>query len=290
MRKFGPWAALLLLAACPLQAQLSSVTARLELAQDQYLPDEDLQLKVRITNRSGQEISLGADNDWLALSIVGENNLVCPRLGDMPVQGQFSLLSGQMGARSLNPTPYFDFRRPGRYRISARVRIPQWGQEIACKPVSFTVSEGVPLPGLANLQFGMSPAPGQTNAAPEVRVYSLLKASYLKELKLYFRLTDSRGKTLRVFPIALMTSFSVPEAQIDRLNNFHVLSQVGAKSFTYCAFGPDGHWLFRQTYFYTDTRPELRVDADGRVFVDGGARRLSADDFPPPAPASASRQ
>ena len=40
-----------------------------------------------------------------------------------------------------------------------------------------------------------------------VRTYSLLKTSYLKELKLYFRLTDSTGKILRVFPIATMTSF-----------------------------------------------------------------------------------
>jgi hypothetical protein len=290
MKRIGSLAALVLLSAWALQAQPNGVSAQLQLAQDQYLPGEDLQLKVRITNRSGQKITLGADNDWLVMSVMGENSVVCPKLGEMPVQGEFSLLSGEVGTRPLNPTPCFDFRRPGRYRITARVRIPQWRQEMVCKPVSFTVANGVPLPNLANLQFGMPPAPDATNAAPEVRSYSLLKASYLKELKLYFRLTDSGGKILRVFPIARMTSFSVPEAQIDRLNNLHVLSQTGARSFSYCVINPEGRWVLRQTHMYSDTRPVLRVDAEGRIFVAGGARRLSADDFPPPAAESANRQ
>jgi hypothetical protein len=290
MKKIGLLAALALLAAWPLQAQLNGVTAQLQLVEDQYLPGEDLQLKVRITNRSGQEISLGADNDWVVISITGEKNVICPRLGDMPVQGEFSLLSGEVGTRTLNPTPYFDFRRPGRYRITARIRIPQWRQEIVCKAVSFTVANGVPLPNLANLQIGLPAAAGATNAVPEVRIYSLLKTSYLKELKLYFRLTDSRGKILRVFPIARMTSFTVPEAQIDRFNNLHVLSQTGARAFNYCVINPEGQWVVRQTHIYTETRPELRVDAEGRIFVAGGARRLSADDYPPPARESANRQ
>jgi hypothetical protein len=284
MRKIGLAAALALLGAWPLQGQPNGVTAQLQLAQEQYLPGEDLQLKVRITNRSGQEIFLGADNDWLVLSITGEHNALCPKLGEMPLQGAFSLLSGEVGTRPLNPTPFFDFRRPGRYRIAARIRLPQWRQEIVCKSVSFTVANGVPLPNLANLQFGMPPAPGAATAAPEVRSYSLLKASFLKELKLYFRLTDGTGKILRVFPVARMTSFTVPEAQMDRFNNLHVLSQTGARTFNYCEINPEGQWVLRQTHLYNGTRPVLRVDAEGRIFVAGGARRLSADDFPPAAP------
>jgi hypothetical protein len=206
----------------------------------------------------------------------------------MPVQGEFSLLSCEMGTRRLNPTPYFDFHRPGRYHVTARLRIAQWRQEIVCKPVSFTVANGVPLPNLANLQFGLPPAPDAPTAVPEVRSYSLLKTSYLRELKLYFRLTDSRGKILRVFPIARMTSFTDPEAQIDRFNNFHVLSQTGARSFNYSVINPEGGWVTRQTYVYTDTRPVLRIDQEGQIFVAGGARRLSADDLP--APESANRQ
>jgi hypothetical protein len=287
MKRIGLLAALVFLAAWPAQAQLNGVTAELKLAQDQYLPGEDLQLKVRILNRSGQEVIFGADNDWISLSITGENNIPCAKLGDMPLQGEFSLLSGEVGSRALNPTPYFDFHQPGRYHITARVRIPQWRQEIICKPVSFTVGSGVPLPNLGNLQFGLPAPPGVTNVAPDVRRYSLLKVVFTSELKLYFRLTDSTGKILRVFPIARMTSFSDPEAQIDRYNNLHVLSQTGARSFNYSVINPEGRWVLRQTRVYSNTRPVLRIDAEGQIFVAGGARRPAPDDFPPPAPESA---
>jgi hypothetical protein len=281
MKRIGLLAALVWLAACPVEAQVNGVTAELKLDQEQYLPGEDLQLKVRILNRSGQEITLGTENDWVILSITGENNSICSKLGDMPVKGEFSLLSGEVGTRKLNPTPYFDFRQPGRYHITAQVRIPQWQQEITCKPAAFTVANGVPLPNLSDLQFGLPAPAGATNAAPEVRRYSLLKVSYIKELELYFRLTDSVGRTLRVFPIARMTSFSEPEAQIDRFNNLNVLVQVGARAFSYCVINPEGQWVARQTHVYTATRPHLRIDADGKIFVGGGARSFSQEDFPP---------
>jgi hypothetical protein len=285
MKRIGLLAAMALLAACTARAQLNGVTAELKLVQDQYLPGEDLQLKVRILNRSGQEITLGTTDDWINLTITGENGSICSKLGDMPLKSEFSLLPGEVGTRTLNPTPYFDIRQPGRYQITAQVRIPQWQQEIACKPAAFTVANGVPLPNLSNLQFGLPPPPGVTNAAPEVRRYSLLKVNYVKkELKLYFRLADSVGRTLHVFPIARLTSFSDPEAQIDRYNNLNVLVQTGARAFSYCVLSPEGQWVVRQTHVYTNTRPELRIDADGKIFVAGGARRPSEDDLPPPPP------
>lgn len=287
MKRIVMLAALFLSAAFSAVAQLNGVTAELLTGQGEYLPGEAVDLKVRVLNRSGQEIVLGADNNWVTISIVSENNDVCPKLGDMPVAGQFSLQSGEMGTRTFNPTPYFDFHTQGRYKVTGRIRLPQWNEEIVCKTTAFTVADGVPLPGLANLQFGLPPAPGASNTAPEVRTYSLLKTTYLKDLKLYFRLTESTGRVLKVFPIATMTSFSVPEAQIDRFNNLHVLSQIGAKAFIYCVLNPDGHWIARQTYVYTDRRPELRVTDDGQIFVLGGAREISASDYPAPQPEAA---
>src|SRR5271166_4228099 len=99
MKRIGFVAALLLLFVSPLHAQLSGVSASLQLDQDEYLPDEDVQLKVRITNRSGQTVILGTDNGWISIAITGDNNFICPKLGDLPVQGEFSLLSGEVGTR-----------------------------------------------------------------------------------------------------------------------------------------------------------------------------------------------
>ncbi len=162
--------------------------------------------------------------------------------------------------------------------------------EIACKSASFTVANGLPLHGRANIQFGVPPPAGITNAAPEIRNYSLIKVAYLDELKLYFRLTDAGGRTLAVYPLAGMLSFSEPEAQLDRFNNFHVLSQTGARAFTYFVITPDGHLVGRQTHDYGMRRPVLRATDDGRIFVAGGQRRFSENDIPPPAAESARSQ
>jgi hypothetical protein len=290
MKRIALLLALLTVVAGPARAQFNGITAELQLIQDQYLPDEDLQLKVKITNRSGQPVSFGQDDTWITFTIVGENNYLVPKISEMPVSGEFTLLSGQAGARALNLTPYFDFRRPGHYRIAATIKISQWNQEIPCKSAAFTVANGLPLHGMANLQFGVPPPPGVSNAVPEVRNYSLIKVAYLDKLKLYFRLTDGNGRTLKVFPLSQMLSFSQPEAQMDRFNNFHVLTQTGARSFTYSVVSPEGRLIARQTHEYGLTRPVLRATDDGGIFVGGGRQRLSDSDIPPPAPESARSQ
>jgi glycine/D-amino acid oxidase-like deaminating enzyme len=83
-----------------------------------------------------------------------------------------------------------------------------------------------------------------------------------------------------------MVSFSKPECQIDKSSNLHVLYQTGARSFNYSVINPDGRLLVRQTYDYSDTRPVLRIDREGRILIGGGVRRSSSDDLPPPADAS----
>jgi hypothetical protein len=104
---------------------------------------------------------------------------------------------------------------------------------------------------------------------------------------LYFRLTDERGRTLRVFPLARMVDFGRPSAQIDAANNLHVLFQTGARSFTYNILDPNGALLARQCHEYTQTRPSLRLGDDGQISVGGGRRVWTTDDVPAPAPAPA---
>jgi hypothetical protein len=265
-----------------LQAQPNGVTAELKLDQTQFLPNEDVPLKVRVTNRSGQDLSLGQQDDWVAFSIQGAHDSIVAKLGDVPVAGAFTLHSAQTGTRTFNLTPSFDFHRPGRYYISATIKIPQWGQEVGCKPVALTIVEGVRVPNIPEVTVGVPPLDGDTNQPPEVRKYILQKVSDTDESKLYLRLTDAAGaRTFRVLPIDRMLSFSQPEAQVDRFSNIHILNQTGAKSFCYCVVNPRGQLLERGTYDYTQYRPTLRHASDGRIFVAGGIRRFTDRDIPP---------
>jgi hypothetical protein len=115
-----------------------------------------------------------------------------------------------------------------------------------------------------------------------MRKYALSEATYLTQFKLYVRVTDlPETHVFRVTPIAPMVSFSRPEAQVDRFSNLHVLHQTGAHVFSYCVVDPEGQIILRQMYDYTDTRPTLRVNPEGKIFVSGGARRVTRADIPP---------
>jgi hypothetical protein len=158
------------------------------------------------------------------------------------------------------------------------VTIPEWSQQIVSIPKPFDIIQGAKL---WEQEFGVPLAAGVTNRPPEVRKYTLQQANYLKQLMLYFQLTDVSGRVNRVFPIGPMLSFGQPEAQMDRSSNLHVLYQRGPRSFGYTVVNSDGEVMLRQTYDYT-TRPRLQFDGDGKLSVVGGVRRPSPSDLPPP--------
>jgi hypothetical protein len=178
-------------------------------------------------------------------------------------------------------SPYFLLTQPGRYSITATVRIKDWDRQITSAPRNFDVIEGA---RLWEQEFGVPNSAGGTNNSPEVRKYILQQANYLKtHLQLYLRVTDSPGsKVFRVCPIGPMISFSRPEPQMDRSSNLHVLFQNGPHTFSYNVFDPDGALLTRQTYGFSNSRPRLHVDSEGKISVTGGSRRVTANDFPPP--------
>lgn len=265
-----------------LHAQVGGVTVELTLDQEQYLSNEDLRVAVRITNRSGQTLAFGQDNSWLTFSVEARERYLVRQLDQVPVEGEFTLESSQMGTKRVNLTPYFDFRQTGRYQVIASVRIPQWDKEIVSRPATFDVINGTKL---REIDFGVPTT--ATNSQPEMRKYILQQANYMKQMRLYLRLTDSTGSgVLRVFPVAPMVSFSKPEAQLDRVSNLHVLNQTGARSFSYSVINPDGDFVIQQTYDYSSTRPVLQFDDEGKISVSGGVRRVSPRDLPQPtAPA-----
>jgi hypothetical protein len=271
---------LLLLCVVSVRAQSGAVSVELELDQDQFLSNEDMILTVRITNRSGRDLRLGANADWLTFSVEARDNLVVQKLGDVPVQGEFVVNSAQVATKRVNLTPYFSFRQLGRYLVAATVKIPDWNVTATSRPKPFEIINGT---NLRELEFGMPPAAGDPNAPPEVRKYILQQARYLRHLKLYFRLTDASGtRTLRVYPLAMMVSFDRPEAQVDRTSNLHVLNQIGARMFHYCVINSNGEMILRRYYDYTETRPGLRVDDEGKISVAGGTRRITVNDLPVP--------
>jgi len=256
-----------------------SVSVEVVLDREQYLINEELVAKVRITNFSGQTLTLGADEDWLSFTLDGGAAKVVSQRALVPVRHEFKLDSSKIGTRRIDIAPYFDLGRPGRYTVTASVRIPQLNTRVQSKPKAFHIITGTVL---WQQDFGMPPDPKAPASVPEIRKYSLLQVTHDKELTLYFRLTDGSGaKTFRVLPIDKLISFSNPEGQLDRFNNLHVLYQTGAHSFLYSMINPEGVLIGRETHDISTTRPALRTDKDGHISVVGGTRRYASTDLPP---------
>ena len=276
MKSVGLLLGVLLVSMCSLSAQ---VTVEVVLDQDQFLPAELLVATVRITNRSGQTLALGQTPDWLTFSVGAREGFVVSKGDEVPVTGEFVLESSKVATKRVNLAPHFSLTKPGRYSVTASVRIQQWDREFSSQPKSFDIIHGIKL---WEQDFGVPQPAGTGTTSPEVRKYALQQANYLKELKLYVRLTDAaETQVYRVFPLGALVSFGRPEPQVDKEGNLHVLFQTGARSFSYCVINPEGQMIVQQTHDYTSTRPRLQVDAAGKFTVTGGARRVTADDLPP---------
>jgi hypothetical protein len=257
-------------------AAFAQVTAEIVFDQEQFLRSESLPLRLRISNFSGQALKFGGDSDWLSFSVQGHEGLALARTGEIPLPKPFTVDSSKTVSLKVDLMPYFKLTEPGHYSVTARIKIPQLEKELSTDAKTFDIVSGVKL---WEQEVGL---PGTT--PPTVRKFALQQSTFLKQQRLYVRLTDANeAKVFRVLPLGALLSFSTPETLVDNSSQLHVLFQTGSRSFLYCVVTPDGEHIIRQTWDYVgDSRPRLRSENDGRVIVHGGARRILLSDLPPP--------
>jgi hypothetical protein len=257
------------------------ITVEVLFEQDQYLAGEQCIAAVRITNFSGQTLHLGADPGWLDLLVETDSKTSVEKLGEPPIIEPFDVPNSAKGTRRVDIAPCFNLRRPGRYHVTATVRIPASGATVSSKSRSLSIIAGTKL---WEQSFGIPTTQGAGADGVEVRKYALVQTASQKLNRIYVRITDSQeAKIHRVFPLGPVTSFSRPEAQVDRQGNLHVLFQSGARAFGYNVIRPDGEMVVREIHQYSTTRPVLRADEDGNPVVKGGTRLATSADLPRPA-------
>ncbi len=264
----------LLLAFCipmtPLWAQLA---VEIVPDQQQFLKDEAMPIKVRITNRSGQTLDFGKEADWLNFSVESKDGFQVLRRKEIVVPGEFSLESAAVATRRVDLAPHFELSNPGRYSIGATLKMPQWNREVSSPPVIVEVVRGTKI---WEQEFGVPAKEG----LPEVRKYILQQATFRKDLTLYVRITDQEERqTYRVFATGRLVSFNHPQAQVDRESKLHLLFQTGARTFIYNVVAPAGDLLLGQIYDYTGgPSMRLKVHGDGTIFVFGGTPRVKPEE------------
>jgi hypothetical protein len=268
---------ILVLALVPVSRVWAQVSAEIILDQDQFVRDESVPVKVRITNLSGQTLQFGKEPDWLTFSIASRDNTLVAKEGEVPVMGEFTVNSAFAATKRVDLAPYFDMSRAGRYEVTATVKIKQWETQVFTKPKAFYVGTGAKI---WERIFGIP----TTNGLPEIRKYTLQQTTVGKRPKIYIRVTDENEvRVFKVFPLGPVTSFAKPEKQLDKFSNLHVLFQDGAQSFNYSVVNPYGELRIHQTHTFASTsHPRLREDDEGFIRVIGGQRLVSKDDVPPP--------
>jgi len=273
MRNFLSALALIAVLASSAGAQ---VTAEIVFDQEQFLRSESLPMRLRISNFSGQTLKLGHEPEWLRFTVESREGKMLAKTGEIPLPKPFTIDSTKTVSLRTDLMPYFNLSEPGRYSVKAKIKIPQLEKELITDAKTFDIISGTKI---WEREVGV---PGTT--PPVVRKFALQQATFLKQLRLYARVTDANESTVfRVLPLGTLTSFSQPESVVDSSSQLHVLFQNGPRSFLYSVVTPDGDQIIRQTWDYAgDSRPRLRAEDDGRVIVNGGVRRILLSDLPPP--------
>ncbi|MEI7732989.1 MAG: hypothetical protein WCO56_25680, partial [Verrucomicrobiota bacterium] len=174
----------------------AQVAVEVAIAQEQFLPGEGIPVVVRISNTSGQSLQLGEDDAWLTFYVETRDGQLAARNGQVPVKGLFMVESSQRANKHVDISPYFDLEKQGNYRLTVTVKVPQWQKEISSKPIAFNI---IKASTFWEQEIGLPLTDGTANAQPEVRKYTLQKANYLKQLRLYVRITDvSEGKLYKL--------------------------------------------------------------------------------------------
>jgi hypothetical protein len=254
----------------------AQVSIELALEQEHFLPSEAVRVAVKIINRSGQQLHLGADPDWLTFNVENSEGFVVIKKEEVPVIGEFDLESSQMAIKRVDLQPYFAMTKPGRYQMTATLRIKDWAKQFASPPKNFDLIAGALL---WEQDFGV---PGETNAVPEARKYTLLQANYLREqLRLYVQVSDAKLQLVhKVAVLGPMVSFGRPEAQVDRSSRLNVLWQTGAQAFSFCVVNPDGTLAQQEVFDAYNSRPRMTVDDNGKITIRGGIRRMKTSEYP----------
>lgn len=258
---------------------MAQVDLDLTMERQIFLPSEDTEVAVRISNFTGEPLTLGQDPRWIHFTVEDLRGRVSGKLQDPPDTGEFTLEPATRGKLRFNITPLFNITTPGSYRIFVSIRLPT-GEEVTSDPLTFEIISGVKLS--EPREVGFRNAEGQL----ERRKFILQRASFPnKRVQLYARLTDStESHTIKVIPLGNTVSFDRPEWLVDRESHFHVLHRTDSAHYFYHLLAPDGSLTLRQLWLADGSgRVELRVNEEGEVRVFGAVRRPYPGELPKPS-------
>lgn len=250
------------------------VDISVDLNHTYYLSGEPVLALMTFKNRAGRDLTLASEPRWIEVRVtdaVGEP--VARRSPVFAGAAPVVLPSGREARYRLDLAPFFDFPRPGRYRVRIAARFPEWSEVVAAQEAHLRVVSGV---ALWSERFAVTDDRGDVSR----REYRLMQVNRLDATHVYLQVRlVANERVVGVEQIGTMVSFADPEGQIDPVGNAHLLVQFGRESYRYCVVSPNGQLIARQTYVHGPGQPQFRRNEAGLIVVRGGSLKPNATDY-----------
>ena len=266
-RRFVILTALLLVFARQLHAQ---VKVDVGLTRRLYLLYEPIPITVAITNLSGHDLTL-SDSDqqkWFSFQVTyvsGDEPRIVPPMDVNYKLAPLQIPAGETVKQTVNLTTMYAVQDIGEYHFRASIYVAESNKYTSSMPEELQISDG-------RLVWEQTVGvPEGVNIKGTHRTWSLLKFRQPKFEVLYVRVEDKdSGIIYTTSPVGPLIGGVEPTYMLDKDNLLHVMELIGPKMFVYTRIGLNGEIYNQVTYSAANSRPVLKKDAEGEVYVEGG--------------------
>jgi hypothetical protein len=233
----------------------------------QYIAYEPVVATLRITNLAGRDIDLhDADGQpWLGFEITGNDGQPVAPMSAENNQAPLKIGAGQRVTHQINLTPVYPVHDFGTYHVRTNVYFADLGKFFYSPTRVFEVTDARPIwQQTVGIPNGVA-APGN------VRTYSLLTNRFPDHTSLYVRVQDKdSGVVYATYSLGRAIAFEEPQAEIDHVNQLHVLHCSAPRAWAYSRSVLIGELLAHSSFMESKSRPHLVRATNGDVAVRGG--------------------
>ena len=260
---------------------------QVKIDRDTLVLFEAIPAVVTIRNYSGRTVELASRGDaaWLSFLITDDAGATILPVGSPLALEPLTVKPGQSESFTVNLLPHFDLRQRGVYRV--RAVVDTGGVRAMSAPAEFTIINGREI---WRQTIGLPVTEGETNQ--QYRTYLLLLRRSSYDEVLYAGVQDEpHDLVYGMIPLGKVIAMGEPSVKVDAIGHLHVLYRSGPRAINYDEVDPDGKVVQRLIYSDVMSVPQLAVQNDGAVTVQGGEqvyphveRVMTDEDFRPPQP------
>jgi hypothetical protein len=243
----------------------SQVTVSLQMEKSSFLHGEPVQVGVKITNLSGQDLVFrgSAQEPWIDFMVNSSRGVPLTPVGQ-PAFGTVTIPAGKTVARSVNLNKLYSLNDLGNYSVYAIVRPPgRQTNGFQSERHLFTISTAKPY------WSQVVGVPGKPGVSHE---YRLIQFTGGRKLMLYVQVANAKtGYVLRTHGLGESLMFRKPTVTVDSALTMHVLYLATPEIWGHARINPSGEFLGRDLYMNSELGdPSLIRLADGGVQASGG--------------------